>query len=93
MLSLLHHMLTSTLKAAAATVLAPALVEVSNAALAANLQYTHVRVSTAKWTPKGNLVVFAGPGVSRDAVKVQGLKGATCTSCLRGVVQVQRVAP
>ena len=67
-LSLLHHMLTSTLKAAAATVLAPALVEVSNATLAANPQYAHIRVSAAKWTPKGNLVVFAGPGVSHDAL-------------------------
>ena len=67
-LSLLHHMLTSTLKAAAATVLAPVLVEVSNAALATNPQYAHVRVSAAKWTPKGNLVIFAGPGVSCDAL-------------------------
>ena len=68
MLSLMHHMLTSTLKAAAAMVLAPALVEVSNTALAATPQYAHVRVSAAKWTPKGNLVVFAGPGVSYDAL-------------------------
>jgi len=67
-LSLMHHTLTSTLKAAAASVLAPALVEVSNAALTTTPQYTHVRVSAAKWTPKGNLVVFAGPGVSRDAL-------------------------
>ena len=68
MLSLLYHMLTLTLKAAAATVLAPALVKVSNTALATNLQYAHIRVSAAKWTPKGNLVIFAGPGVSRDAL-------------------------
>ena len=67
-LSLMHHTLTSTLKAAAATVLAPALVEVCNATLAATPQYAHVRVSAAKWTPKGNLVVFAGPGVSHDAL-------------------------
>ena len=67
-LSLLHHMLTSMLKAATATVLAPALVKVSNAALAANPQYAHIRVSAAKWTPKGNLVVFAGPSVSHDVL-------------------------
>ena len=68
MLSLIYHMLTSTLKATTATVLVPALVEVSNAALAATPQYAHVRVSAAKWTPKGNLVIFAGPGVSCDAL-------------------------
>ena len=28
-----------------------------------------------------------------EIVKVQGLKGATCTSCSRGVAQVQWVAP
>ena len=68
MLSLLHHMLTLTLKATAAMVLAPALVKVSNAALATNPQYAHVRMSAAKWTPKGNLVIFAGPGISRNAL-------------------------
>ena len=67
-LSLMHYMLTSTLKAAAAMVLAPALVEVSNTALATTPQYAHIRVSAAKWTPKGNLVVFAGPGVSHNAL-------------------------
>jgi len=65
-LSLMHHMLTSMLKATTALVLAPALVEVSNTALAATLQYAHIRVSTAKWMPKGNLVIFAGPSVSCD---------------------------
>ena len=68
MLSLLHHTLTLTLKAAAAMVLAPALVKVSNTTLATNPQYAHVRVSAAKWMPKGNLVIFAGPGVSRDTL-------------------------
>ena len=65
-LSLVHHMLTLMLKAAAAMVLVPALVKVSNTALATTPQYAHIRVSAAKWTPKGNLVVFAGPGVSCD---------------------------
>ena len=41
MLSLLYHTLTLILKAAAALVLVPMLVEVSNTALAANPQYAH----------------------------------------------------
>ena len=36
--------------------------------LSADPTHTNVRVSAAKWTPKGNLVVFAGPGVLRDAL-------------------------
>jgi len=66
-LSLTHHTLSSTLRAKAA--LAPlVLVAACNAALSADPVHANVRVSAAKWTPKGNLVVFAGPGVSRDAL-------------------------
>ena len=34
--------------------------------LAAHPQYADVKVSTAKWTPKGNLVVFGGPYTQQD---------------------------
>ena len=34
--------------------------------LAANPAYADVRVSAAKWTPKGNLVVFGGPDTQQD---------------------------
>ena len=34
--------------------------------LTAQPQYADVRVSTAKWTPKGNLVVFGGPDTQQD---------------------------
>jgi len=64
-LSLTHHTLVQTLRAKAATV-PPVLVNVCNATLSADPIHANVRVSAAKWTPKGNLVVFAGPGVSRD---------------------------
>ena len=47
---------------------APALVEAMNCDLAASPTHASVRVSAAKWTPKGNLVVFAGPGVSRKTL-------------------------
>jgi len=60
-LSLTHHTLASTLRATAALA-PPVLVNACNAALST------VRVSAAKWTPKGNLVVFTGPGVSRNAL-------------------------
>jgi len=66
-LSLTHHTLSSTLRAKAALA-PPVLVATCNAALSADPAHTNVRVSAAKWTPKGNLVVFAGPGVSRDAL-------------------------
>jgi len=66
-LSLTHHTLLSTLRAKAALV-PPVLVLACNAALSADPAHANVRVSAAKWTPKGNLVVFAGPGVSRDAL-------------------------
>ena len=67
-LALIYHTLSLTLKAKAESVLAPALVKVCNDALASNPTHTNVQVSAAKWTPKGNLVVFAGPRVSRDAL-------------------------
>jgi len=66
-LSLTHHTLASTLCATAALA-PPVLVNACNAALSADPTHTNVRLSAAKWTPKGNLVVFAGPGVSRDAL-------------------------
>ena len=67
MLSLTHHTLVLTLRAKAALA-PPVLVAACNAALSTNPIHTNVQVSAAKWTPKGNLVVFAGPGVSRDAL-------------------------
>ena len=66
-LSLTHHTLASTLCATAALA-PPVLVNACNAALSADPTHANVRVSAAKWSPKGNLVVFAGPGVSRDAL-------------------------
>ena len=35
-------------------------------ALAAQPAYANVQVSAAKWTPKGNLVVFAGPDTTHE---------------------------
>jgi len=66
-LSLTHHTLSSTLCAKAALA-PPVLVLACNTALSADPAHANVRVSAAKWTPKGNLVMFAGPGVSRDAL-------------------------
>ena len=61
-------MLFSMLKAKAESVLAPALIEVCNDTLASNPTHANVQVSAAKWTPKGNLVMFASPRVSWDAL-------------------------
>jgi len=66
-LSLTHHTLALTLRAKA-DLAPPILVNACNAALSADPTHTNVQVSTAKWTPKGNLVVFAGPGVSRNTL-------------------------
>ena len=49
-----------------AGVLAPSLVGVCNDALTSVLTFTSVKVSACRWTPKGNLVVFAGLDTSRD---------------------------
>ena len=65
MLSLIGHMLDTTLKTQAG-VLAPGLVGVCNDALASVPTFTSVRVSACRWMPKGNLVVFAGLDTSRD---------------------------
>ena len=64
-LSLIGHMLDTTLKTQAG-VLAPGLVGVCNDALASVPTFASVRVSACRWTPKGNLVIFAGPDTSRD---------------------------
>jgi len=66
-LSLTHHMLASTLRTKAALA-PPVLVDACNATLSADPTHTNVQVSAAKWTPKGNLVVFAGPSVSHDTL-------------------------
>ena len=67
MLSLTHHTLASTLRTTAA--LAPlVLVNICNAALSADPIYTNVQVSAAKWSPKGNLVIFAGPDVTHNTL-------------------------
>ena len=64
-LSFIGHTLDMTLKTQAG-VLAPGLVGVCNDALASIPTFASVRVSACRWTPKGNLVVFAGPDMSRD---------------------------
>jgi len=66
-LALTHHTLSTMLKAKA-DILAPALVEICNAALASDPIHANIQLSAAKWTPIGNLVVFAGPGVSCDTL-------------------------
>ena len=67
-LSLTNHTLTSTLQSHADSVVAPALVKAMNRDLAASPTHASVRVSAAKWTPKGNLVVFAGPSISCETL-------------------------
>ena len=66
-LSLTHHMLASTLRTTAALA-PPVLVNVCNTALASDPIHANVQVSAAKWSPKGNLVVFAGPDVLHNAL-------------------------
>ena len=66
-LSLTHHMLVSTLRTTVALA-PPVLVNVCNTALSTNPIHANVRVSAVKWSPKGNLVVFAGPDVIHDAL-------------------------
>ena len=39
----------------------PVLMAACNEALGSEARYTNVRVSTVKWSPVGNLVVFSGP--------------------------------
>ena len=68
MLSLTNHTLTSILQSYADSMVVPALVKAMNCNLATSPTCASVRVSTAKWTPKGNLVVFAGPGVSHETL-------------------------
>ena len=64
-LSLIGHTLDTTLKTQA-SVLAPGLMGVCNDALASVPTFASVRVSACRWTPKGNLVIFTGPDMSRD---------------------------
>ena len=64
-LSLIGHMLDTTLKMQAG-VLAPSLVGVCNDTLASVPTFASVRVSACRWTPKGNLVIFARLDTSRD---------------------------
>jgi len=66
-LSLTHHMLAQTLHTKTATA-PPLLVNVCNSTLSADLIHANVWVSAAKWTPKGNLVVFVGPGISHKVL-------------------------
>ena len=74
-------MLDTTLKIQA-SVLAPGLVGVCNNTLASILTFASVRVSACRWTPKGNLVVFAGPDMSRDQLSAAShlLTSAVATS-------------
>ena len=65
MLSLIGHTLDMTLKTQAG-ILAPGLVGVCNDALTSVLTFASIRVSACRWTPKGNLVVFARPDTLRD---------------------------
>ena len=64
-LSLISHTLDMTLKTQA-RVLAPGLVGVCSNALASIPTFASIRVSACRWTPKRNLVVFAGLDTSRD---------------------------
>ena len=64
-LSLISHMLDTTLKTQA-SILAPGLMGVCNNALASVPTFTSVQVSACRWTLKGNLVIFAGLDTSRD---------------------------
>ena len=64
-LNLIGHMLDITLKTQAG-ILALGLMGVCNDALASVLTFASVQVSACRWTPKGNLVIFAGPDMSRD---------------------------
>ena len=81
MLSLIGHTLDTTLKTQAG-ILAPGLVGVCNDTLASVPTFTSVRVSACRWTPKGNLVVFAGPDMSRDHLSAAShlLTSAVATS-------------
>ena len=64
MLSLMNHILALTLQSHADSVIVPMLIEAINHDLATSPTHARVRVSAAKWMPKGNLVMFAGPGIS-----------------------------
>ena len=81
MLSLIRHMLNTTLKMQA-SILAPGLVGVYNDALASVLTFASVQVSACRWTPKGNLVIFAGLDTSRDQLSAAShlLTSAIATS-------------
>ena len=73
-----HH---STLQSLA-MLQAPCLVEISNEALGSKACYTSVRLSAAKWSPLGNLVVFMGPDTTLTQLQsahhliTSALKGA-----------------
>jgi len=67
-LSLTYYTLTSTLQSHADSVMAPALVDAMNHTLSSSPTHASIQVSAAKWTPKGNLVMFSGPGVSRKTL-------------------------
>ena len=81
MLSLIGHTLDTTLKTQAG-ILAPGLVGVCNDALASVPTFASIRVSACRWTPKGNLVVFAGLDTSRDQLSATShlLTSAVATS-------------
>ena len=57
-LSLIGHMLNTNLKTQA-SILAPGLVGVCNDALTSVPTFASIQVSACRWTPKGNLVIFA----------------------------------
>jgi hypothetical protein len=64
-LSLIGHMLDTTLKTQAG-VLASGLMSVCNDALVSIPSFTSVQVSACRWMPKGNLVIFVGLDTTRD---------------------------
>jgi len=67
-ISLSHSTATAHLHAQAC--MAPAsLVSVCNDALVTAPHHTNVRISAARWTPKGNLVVIGGPATSITQLK------------------------
>ena len=57
----IHKTVSSATLREFANTKAPILVAACNEALGSEARYANVRVSAAKWSPAGNLVVFSGP--------------------------------
>ena len=86
-LSLTHHTLASTLRTTMALA-PPVLVNVCNAALSADPIHANAWVSAAKWSPKGNLVVFARPDVTHNALFATSLLASAISWALPDNLQI-----